>query len=114
MGDTDIVVDDLGKAHNFLLDIGFKNVSKNKGKEYQYSKQNIEFELHDRLVYEGVTNRDSITEFLNDYSDYAANGKLDDSFHFIFVLNHLRKHFMNSGVGFGRFIDITILTKNNL
>lgn len=113
MGDTDIVVDDREKSHNLLLDAGFKNLSKIKDREYQYSKQNIEFELHDRLVYEEAINLDSITEFLNDYSNYVVDRKLDDSFHFVFVLNHLRKHFMNSGVGFRQFVDIAVLIKND-
>lgn len=113
MGDTDIVVDDLKKAHSILLDRGFNNLSKIKDREYQYSKQNMEFELHDRLVYEEAINLDSTTEFLNDFRKYVVDGRLDDSFHFIFVLNHLRKHFMNSGVGFRQFVDIAILIKND-
>jgi len=113
MGDTDIVVNDVEKSHNILLGAGFKNLSKNKDREYQYSKQNMEFELHDRLVYEEAINLDRITKFLNAYSDYVVDGKLDDSFHFIFVLNHLRKHFMNSGVGFRQFVDIAVLIKND-
>lgn len=113
MGDTDIVVEDLEKAHGILLEDGFRNTSKNEDKEYQYLKQNIEFELHDRLVYEDVINLDSATKFLNNYKDYVSNGKLDDSFHFIFVLNHLRKHFMNRGVGLRQFVDIAVLLKND-
>lgn len=113
MGDTDIVVDDLERAHGVLLGEGFRNISKNKDREYQYSKQNMEFELHDRLVYEEAINLDSTTEFLNNYKDYVSNGRMDDSFHFIFVLNHLRKHFMNSGVGFRQFVDVAVLIKND-
>lgn len=113
MGDTDIVVDDLEKAHDILLGVGYKNLSKIKDREYQYSKQNMEFELHDRLVYEEAINLDSTIEFLNDYKKYVIDGRLDDSFHFIFVLNHLRKHFMNSGVGFRQFVDIAVLIKND-
>lgn len=113
MGDTDIVVDDLEKAHSILIDNGFKNLSKIKDREYQYSKQNMEFELHDRLVYEEAINLDSSTEYLNNFTDYIVNGKLDDSFHFIFVLNHLRKHFMNSGVGFRQFVDVAVMVEND-
>lgn len=113
MGDTDIVVDDLEKAHSILIDNGFQSISKIKDREYQYSKQNMEFELHDRLVYDEAINIDGTTKFLNDFKHYLAGGKLDDSFHFIFVLNHLRKHFMNSGVGFRQFVDIAVMVKND-
>lgn len=113
MGDTDIVVNDLEKAHSVLLNIGFQSITKIKDREYQYLIDNMEFELHDRLVYEEAVNLDSATEYLNNYKDYVSDGKINDSFHFIFVLNHLRKHFMNSGVGFRQFVDVAVLIKSN-
>lgn len=113
MGDTDIVVSDLEKAHSVLLNNGFQSTTKIKDREYQYFIDNMEFELHDRLVYEEAVNLDSTTEYLNNYKDYVSGGKINDSFHFIFVLNHLRKHFMNSGVGFRQFVDVAVLIKSN-
>ena len=113
MGDTDIVVDDLEKAHEILLNNNFQNISKNKEKEFQYCKLGIEYELHGRLVYDEAINLDSATAFLNSYRKHLFDGKLEDSFHFIFILNHLRKHFMNSGAGFRQFIDVAVLIKNN-
>lgn len=113
MGDTDIVVNDLEKAHSVLRGNGFQGISKTKDREYQYSIQNMEFELHDRMVYEEAINLDSTTVFLNNYQAYVFDDRLDESFHFIYILNHLRKHFMNSGVGFRQFVDVAVMVKNN-
>ena len=113
MGDSDIVVDDLQKTHLLLIERGFDCISQTKDREQHYSYMGMDFEIHDRLVYDQVTNLDSVTEFLSKYKAYLVNNKIDDSVHFIFVLNHLRKHFMNRGVGFRQFVDIAVLVKYN-
>ncbi len=44
---------------------------------------------------------------------YVKNGKLDWSFHFLFLIFHLYKHFMINGVGLRQFMVIAVLTKEN-
>ncbi|NCU27417.1 hypothetical protein EOM86_11990, partial [Candidatus Nomurabacteria bacterium] len=49
----------------------------------------------------------------NSFDHFIVNGRLDDSFHFVFAIYHLCKHFMNSGVGFRQFVDVAVLIKND-
>lgn len=115
MGDTDLVVhtEDRKKVHEILLTQGYDIKSQFEDREWIYYKGKYEFELHDRLIYSEAINRDSHEEFFMDFWDYVHNGELDWNFHFLFLVLHLRKHLMNSGVGFRQFMDIAVLTKNN-
>ena len=63
------------------------------------------------MAFNAVISR--VSAVLNYREHTLINDKLDDSFHFIFVLDHLRKHFMKRGVGLRQFIDIAVLIKND-
>lgn len=112
MGDVDIVVKDRSVAHEVMIKQGFTNITKLSDREWQYYKMNMEFELHDRLVYKELINMDLQEVFFNDFWKYVENNKIDLNFHFVFLIYHLKKHFMNSGVGFRQFVDLAVLIKN--
>ena len=115
MGDTDIVVkpEDREKVHELLLSRGYVSHSKLADREWQYFYNNMEVELHDRLIYQELTNDKLCDDFFNGFNKYVSDGTLDLNFHFLFLIYHIRKHFMNRGVGFRHFYDIAVLTKNN-
>lgn len=115
MGDTDIVVhtEDRENAHNAMMALGFRNDSKFTDREWVYYKNNMEFEIHDHLVYSETINQTVHERFFNDYWKYVKNGELDWNFHFLFLVLHLRKHLMNSGVGFRQFMDLAVLVLYN-
>ena len=115
MGDTDLAVhaDDKERVHNILLESGFQNSSQTNNHEWCYYYDHMEIELHDNLIYDSIINQKICIDFFNDFWKYVDNGKLNWSFHFLFLVNHLRKHFMNRGVGIRQFLDIAVLTKNN-
>lgn len=113
MGDIDIVVEDIEKANKVLLSNGFLCVDKNKGYDWSYTKNGVYFEIHSKLVYKQDADLDIQYEYFLNMWDYYFNGQLDDNFHFIFVLFHLYKHFVHTGVGFRQFTDIAVLVKNN-
>lgn len=52
--------------------------------------------------------------FFNDCWKYVEDGAVDPSFHFLFLLLHLRKHFINMGVGFRQFMDVAVLEREEL
>ena len=112
MGDTDIVIhkEDRNEADRRLRGLGLKCVSSFDDREWQYYLHHMEFELHDRLVYNESVNTDAQEQYFNDCWKHVKDGKLDWEFHFMFLIFHLRKHFMNSGVGFRHFMDIAVLT----
>lgn len=113
MGDIDLVVHSADREifHDIFLDCGYTSISKQADREWQYLKRNIEIELHDRLVYEEVVNRNGQDEFFNNCWKYVSNGKLNWNFHLLFLIFHLRKHFMNAGVGFRQFMDLAVVAQ---
>lgn len=112
MGDTDIVIHtkDREEADRRLRELGLECVSSFDDREWQYHRNDMEFELHDHLVYSETVNVDKQVEYFNDFWKYVKDGELDWDFHFMFLIFHLRKHFMNSGAGFRHFLDIAVLT----
>lgn len=113
MGDIDLVVhhEDREKCHNIIINSGYKCISKQDDREWQYYKNNMELELHDRLVYDEAVNEKGQDEFFNDCWKYVHEGQLDWNFHLLFLIFHLRKHFMNSGVGFRMFMDLAVVAE---
>jgi len=117
MGDTDILVrrSDKERAHKALLSIGCEEIYRGEN-EWNYKKDNIELELHHRLMYgTNASNTKEAMAFFDTCWEHAeaADGsmrfRLDPSFHMIFVLTHLRKHFISEGVGFRQFMDLAVI-----
>ena len=115
MGDSDIVVhkEQMEKANDLLLMKGFSNTYNFINKESGYSYHGINIEIHYQLVYDEVVSIAKQKAFFNDCWDYVRNGELDHSFHFLFLIVHLRKHMMNDGAGFRQFLDIATVAKND-
>lgn len=113
MGDIDLVIhrEDRDLCNEILIQNGYECISNQDDREWQYYKNNIELELHDRLVYEEVVNEKGQDEFFNDCWRHVNEGQLDWNFHLLFLIFHLRKHFMNSGVGFRMFMDLAVVAE---
>ena len=111
MGDTDIVIhtEDRTEADRRLRELGLACLSSFVDREWQYCYHNMEVELHDHLVYTESVNVDAQERFFNDFWKHVQNNELDWDFHFLFLILHLRKHFMNSGIGLRQFMDIAVL-----
>ena len=113
MSDIDIVVHsgERQKTAGVMKKIGFINKSHRDDKDWIFYYHDMEFELHDRLIYNKEVNNSTIVNFFNDFWTYADSGTLDANFHFLFLLEHLRVHFMVFGVGFRQFMDIALMRK---
>ena len=114
MGDNDIIVhrNDMSAAMEEMRSIGYKGIENDKADSWGCVKNKITFEIHDRLVSGTEFLRPEQENFFNNYDQYLVNGGLDWSFHFLFLIIHLRKHFMNSGVGIRQFMDLAVLIQN--
>ena len=115
MGDSDIVVhkEDREKAISILLGMGFVYDHEYTGKERVYYRNGLNIELHHSLIYDEVINVPEQEFFFSKCWDYVNDGELDNSFHFLFLISHLRKHMLNSGAGFRQFMDIAAAAKND-
>jgi len=115
MSDLDYVVhpEDKEKVCDRLIKWGAELQKKSEG-EWIFSKDAILIELHSALVYDysQATTNIKQRDFFNSCWDYYKNGKVDFNFHMLFLFMHLRKHIMETGVGFRQFMDIAILKEN--
>lgn len=116
MGDCDIVVrpEDKERAHAVFLSLDFENEIK-LDHEWTYFRQGLEFELHDHLLYDELGNTDSSRVFCERAWEHVKKEQdafvLDWSFHYIFLLLHLHKHLIHSGVGFRQFMDLYVVAQ---
>ena len=115
MGDTDLVVHeaDRDRASRILSDMGLVNQYEYTGKERGFSTNNINIELHHCLIYEEVVTTAVQESFFNNCWEYFDQNNLNHSFHFLFVMAHVRKHMLNEGVGIRQFMDLAVLIKND-
>jgi hypothetical protein len=116
MGDIDLLVheEDKQKACDVLCRLGFE-VNTGSPIEWFASKGDMKIELHHRLIYAHSFELKIIqawgdkvwdnTVFQND----TVQGKLDLTYHLVYVLLHLRKHMLEQGVGFRQFMDVAVL-----
>ena len=119
MGDSDIVIhpEDKDKAHAVMTGLGYQTMRK-ANIEWIYSKGGLVFEIHDRLLYDMPFNSKAGLESVDQAWDHAApmgegtRYQLDWSFHFLFLLLHLRKHLVDAGVGFRHFLDLAVIVKH--
>lgn len=111
MGDLDILVhlEDKEKAGDLLEQLGFIIKERNPYYDWQCSFNGLLFELHHNLLYQEAATRNAQAGFFNDYWNYEKDGRLDWSFHFLYLIAHLRKHLMNKGVGFRMFMDLAVV-----
>ncbi len=111
MGDLDIVMssEDCERAYEPMTRLGYQ--LKEGGYERHYSKANISLELHDHLVYEQNLEGDLRRNYFNTCWEHIASDDdgwctLDWNFHFLFLIEHLMKHFTANGSGFRQFLDM--------
>ena len=114
MGDIDLVVhrEDKEKAGELLESIGFQSSVKAPDYDWSYYKKQMHYELHHQLLYDEGVNIAVQVVFFNNCWQYVENGTIDWSFHFLFLLAHLRKHLMNSGAGFRMFMDLAAVIQS--
>lgn len=115
MGDCDIVVhsEDVPRAIRMLQSLGYKGEDSVTLQQWGCNKNGLHFEVHSKLIQEGEYAVSKQANFFNNYDVYLKDEILDPSFHFLFLLMHLRKHFLNRGAGIRHFVDLAVMIKNN-
>ncbi len=113
MGDCDIHLHekDKQKAAEILKNLGFMEQIREGLDEWRYLKNNLVFELHDNLCYEQENASEKERNFLLNEWKHCNNGELENEFHFIYLLSHLKKHLIGRGVGLRQFVDLAVEIK---
>lgn len=111
MGDSDLLVhfDDKVAIHKIFIQLGYSFEDYHE-EEAKYIKNNLEIEMHDKLLHVLDDDKDSVL-FFDQVWHYVHNGELDWNFHMIYLLKHLSRHLLSGGAGFRQFMDIAILTQ---
>ncbi len=118
MGDIDLVIksDDIDVVRKIFCNMEFSETC-DIGNEFIYRKNNLVVEVHDHLIYD--KHEFSMYVFFNDCWNHVYleqndhKIRLDKNFHFLFLIYHLREHFINSGVGIRQFMDIAVYIDSN-
>lgn len=118
--DIDILVhtEDQMKVHDLLVADGFA-ATIGENHEWGFEKKKSHFEVHDRLLFEANTNTKAGIEFCDECWQYvnpvpeSARLQLDWSFHFVYLLLHMRKHILYEGIGIRQFYDLAVLMERN-
>lgn len=113
MGDSDLVVkkEDRVRADEILVN-NLKFDKSIDAHEWVYFKNGFEFELHDALVYEDDKQIEYFSDLWNHVYEKDNKYYLDENYHFVFLIAHLKKHVQYEGCGFRQFVDIALATKN--
>ena len=113
--DIDVLVneDELDMAGDVLTSLGFERQSIQTLHDISYRKDNINIELHYRLIEDYRLTSGS--EILCDVWEYASAGDgeysftLADEFFYFYHLAHMAKHFGEGGCGIRQVLDLWIL-----
>ena len=116
MGDLDLLVypEDKQRACDTLSRLGFSMESYSSD-EWHGKKDELEIELHHRLIYAHVVESEIFQAWGDKVWNYAveqknrAQRRLDLTYHLVYLLLHLRKHLLENGVGFRQFMDVAVL-----
>lgn len=115
MSDCDIIVHEKDKEHirQIMLSMGFADQTGIwNTAEWHLQKQGLDFEIHHRLLYDEIANTNNEKTFADTAWEYVHGNELDESFHFVFLIIHLKKHFVNCGVGIRQFMDLAVMSKS--
>jgi len=100
------------------MTFGFStNEEETVGSDWVFTKGNWEIELHNCMLYLNDKNSKCHVDYTDQawnraYTDDGVQYHLKPEFHFVFLILHLRKHFLWSGVGIRLFLDLAMMIKN--
>lgn len=111
MSDVDVLVHaaDQELAHEKIVALGYQNTIKKNEQVWHYRKKCFEIELHSQMVFANKFQSKKLEEFAQSCWLYYDDYKIDWNFHFLYILIHLRKHFIRNGIGFRQFMDVAVI-----
>ena len=124
MGDIDIIVrqEDKEKVNDiFVDDMKFTKFVDNHS-VWTYYLNNIEYEVHNHMFYEDLTNDFDYIGFFDHIFEHCKHGTVfdtesnylyvpEDNWHFLYLMTHTAKHIINNGSGFRAYIDMVMMAQ---
>lgn len=114
-GDIDFLIyrEDQEKVRKIFTGLGYKNFSTKWHDKYKKGK--IVFECHDKLVNTEINSKVDYSEYFENAWEYAKpkgdcyTYELDMSYHLVFLITHIAKHFYENGAGVRLILDIAVI-----
>lgn len=112
MGDIDFIVpnEKYTLAKKILLNkMSYSKIDEDYLELIAISPQNIVVELHNRLVSNTSLNIDFFeSNYQKNMVDLGEYLSLNTDFHFLYIMDHTRKHFVNGGIGLKYIFDFAL------
>ncbi len=113
MGDVDVLIDEenrdnakaLLKAEGFSLD-------RANGPVYNYIKDGVTVEVHTKIISGRAGKSNSEEVFANAMQHGVfdgCSGRLEDNYHFAYLIAHIAHHFMFYGAGLKLILDLAVM-----
>ena len=114
MGDCDIAVEPerFEEAVKLMQSLGFSGHMGEGRHEFDCDGFGLHFELHNQLLKSHECISEKQINFCNDFMPYYKDNSIDISFHFLYLILHLRKHMASWGAGLRQFFDLAAVIKN--
>lgn len=110
MGDTDLLIRPCDRAisRKLLADAGFALYSSNDAVD-EYKRNGMILEVHTQLFdsYENIPFADGFKNAVFD----GAEGRLEDSYHFAYLIAHAASHLKYTGAGIRFVLDLAVMQK---
>lgn len=115
MGDIDILIkeNDLPKTNQCILSHGYINTHATDYGHWNYIKNNILLEIHNKSFYKEIKPNSNVLKHFNNIWTYTKenheyNFLLNENENFIYLLMHLIKHLYHESCGVKMFMDIAV------
>ena len=122
MSDLDFVVHstDKERVHQIMTEkLGFQTLVK-MDFEWIYQRESVKIEIHDHLIYYNPAMFRENKEYFERAWEHThslpdtVRRSLDWDFHMVYLILHLKKHFLQEGVGFRLFLDLAFVAESGL
>jgi hypothetical protein len=115
MGDIDILIkaEDLPEVHEILEAHAYRNWSNSASHDCFHNGKGVFLEIHPRLDAEVDSKYDSLFENPWDWAELREGYRYDFSpeYHLAYLLYHMAKHLISSGIGFRSLLDLSIMVE---
>jgi len=110
MGDIDVLISPEARdeARRVLCENGFELINSN-GPVWDYKRNSVAIEVHTKIISGKVGSCDAEQYFLNamEHAEFSGyRGKLDNDYHFAYLLTHIAHHFWFYGAGVKLILDL--------
>ena len=110
MGDIDLLINPANRqaAKKALMSSGFACTAQN-GPVYDYRKGDVLLEVHTALISDDPRCETAFANAMDQAQFEGCCGKLEDNYHFAYLIAHLAHHFRFYGAGIKLILDLAVM-----